>query len=297
MKLRSIPIASSVVVMACISAFPQSAATVKSVSACPIFLKSDFQIKEMKDGRELQVWYRDPDSNEFTPKLGWNGGTGFLVIHKKHYFLVTAKHVASSLPPTAKVILRNSAGGTVHLDLQSIMKNTHGAGWIAHPTADLAVHPFGYSLDLGARPCFFEEDYLDAEIEAPQLGAVYIYGFPLGLGTGNRYASIAKTTRIASWMVRLGDLNPSERPDMDYILIDDPISQGYSGSPIFAETPTTSLIFGPEYSPPVNLIGIASKTLSDVSGGKIGAVVPIKYLKELLNSAEVAEYERKNPIP
>ena len=63
----------------------------------------------------------------------------------------------------------------------------------------------------------------------------------------------------------------------------------------FAEIPT-GFVFARDYSPPVTLIGLASGTIPDGSGGKLGMVVPVRYLRELLSSSEIEAYERDNPL-
>ncbi len=77
----------------------------------------------------------------------------------------------------------------------------------------------------------------------------------------------AKQLQISSWITTIND--PSVRPDMKFILLDQALAQGYSGSPVFAERPTGTLVLGESYRPPVLLIGIMSGAMSDQTGGKL----------------------------
>ena len=279
-----------------VTIFAQHSLTKSSANKIPLYIKGFNQAKELYEGKEVDVWYKNPKTGEFFPKLNWHGGTAFIVIHNKHYYLITAKHVATSLSKQAFVIGKKDNNKTISIPLSTICDATKGAKWFCHETADIAAHPFGFNVLDNPAFCFLlESTFFPTNQTLSVMKSVYIHGFPLGIGTQyGEFLPVAQTTHIASWMTSIN--KPNFSPSQKYILIDQPITQGYSGAPVFAEVPTSKIIINPNYSPPSTLIGVAVATLNDSTGGKIGMVVPVKYLRELLSSTAIKEYEINNPI-
>ena len=114
------------------------------------------------------------------------------------------------------------------------------------------------------------------------LDSVYAIGFPLALGVGETLSPIAKECRIASLKQELS--GPTENGmaiSGSFILLDQALAQGYSGSPIYACPAPNTLC----------LLGLMSSVTSDATGGKVSLVVPIDYVIEILKSPQFLAYE------
>ena len=273
-------------------------ATKENVARCPLFIKAETPASEMKDGKLAEVWYRDPETHQFTQKFDWKGGTAFVVTHNNHLYLVTAKHVAAALadlPDDLVTLVGSHFAGSAPWSGRENRAALKGAKWFQHTSADVAVHPLPEGTWQNAGYMILDETAFWPETTtASVMEPVYLHGFPLGIGAqAGEFLPVAKTMHVASWMTSLPE--PSISPALKFILVDEPIAQGYSGAPVFAELPSQTLVLDPTYEPPVGLIGIAQGTESDVSGGKLGVVVPVRYLRELLASTEVSRFERENP--
>jgi S1-C subfamily serine protease len=158
------------------------------------------------------------------------------------------------------------------LSKQKIVK---GARWFFHPKTDIAVHPMAYpeKLELLA---IDQNDCPKKDIETPLLTPGYILGFPLGLGVHDTLSAIAKATKIASRATSVDVRGIS--PDLKFILLDEAVAQGYSGSPVFCTEDILSTIqIGTQRmkaGEKVHFVGIISAVLPDSTGGKITLVVP-----------------------
>ena len=86
------------------------AVSIDELSKTVVFLRQQSQEMEIKGDKTLEVWYRDPYSKEFSPKLTTTSGTGLIVQYHKRDYLITAKHVATALSSTAEIIINLSAG-------------------------------------------------------------------------------------------------------------------------------------------------------------------------------------------
>ena len=263
-------------------------ATVATVGKAVVFLRYQEQAHEKRDGKLVEIWHRFPDSKDFVQKLNWKGGTGFVTQNEGWYYLVTAKHVAQSLPPQTEIILNKTSGSITTISFQTLQHAILGAKWFFHTSADVAVHPFGIEKDMEVG-VLDESVYLPDKIELDLLSPAYVLGFPMGQGVTDVLSPFAKQSQIASWMTTIKD--PNIRPDLKFILLDQALAQGYSGSPVFAELPTGPLVIGRRYKPPVRLIGILSGAMYDQTGGKLSLIVPLSYLCEVFLSEDFKKYQ------
>jgi len=273
------------------------AAAVEELSKSVVLLRQQ-QATEIKDGKQVEVWYRDTASNKFEPKLGGPAGTGFIIRYHGNDYLVTAGHIAKSLTlPSAEVII-NVAGGksaSFSFDWLSKQKETHGARWFNHPKADISIFPLVYS-----DPSIVDQKAIDETVfpklqeNIPLLTSAYILGFPKYQGVQEFLSPLAKKAQIASKVTSVND--PGIPPGLKYIFLDEALAQGYSGAPVFYfEEPSTEknaagktvLINGG-----LRLLGIQSSDLRDDTGGKLSLVVPIQYLWDILESDDFIRYEK-----
>lgn len=240
-----------------------------------------------KSGREYEVWLKDPKKQTFEPNLNTITGTGFIVVHNGFSYIVTAAHVAHATSPDTLFIFNqiHHQGGYNTLRQQEKTKKSR---WFYHPNADIAIHPFGISRDNTEIKYIDENLFASDSDEIPIGSKVVILGYPLSLGINDYGVSpLCKNTEIGSWITTINI--PGSNPNLKFILLDDSLAQGYSGSPVFTY-PEPQIGANNK----VKLIGIVSGTLSDETGGKITLIVPTSYLREILESQEIKEFESLN---
>jgi hypothetical protein len=265
-----------------------------------IFLRHQSQEFEDKGIKKLEVWYRDPATNKYEPKFSTKSGTGFLVKHNGRDYLVTAKHVADFLDPNSEVIINLASGKISTVKFGRLMQSPsiRGSKWFRHQVADMAVHPIGYT-DKPKHISFPSLNIPGEDPEIPLLSTVWVMGFPLGLGTSEPLSPIAKKAQIASKIIYLD--SPDIDPNLKFIMLDEALAQGYSGAPvIWIEDVLSSAKVGQQHlkaGERIHLIGIASMTFPDKTGGKISAIVPISYLMEIFHSSDFNAYEKQLPDP
>lgn len=266
------------------------AATIDTMGKTTVCLRRVEQVYEMKGGKKQEVWYKNPENGLLEPKFNIVTGTGFLVDHNKKIYLVTAAHVAREMTQDSEIIWNTASRQNKIFKFSLIQKSIPGSKWFFHPSADIAVHPFGFSEETN-HVLIPENAFAKNNDEVRLLTKVCIVGFPLGLGINEALSPVAKRTEVASWLTTIE--SPQISADLKFILLDDDLAQGYSGAPVFISPEpqmidNTFSIGGVE----ANLLGIQSMTISDQTGGKISLVVPIAYLVEIFDSESFKEFEK-----
>jgi hypothetical protein len=199
-------------------------------------------------------------------------GTGNIVSFHDKYFLVTARHIALQLNNTAKIVFRVPDSTAIEEDLIFLTSSIDGIPWIHHPQADISMleiapsntfqkvrfHNFSIKLDWVA----------SQKISFPIGTNALFFGFPIYI-PGQYFSPVALSSNTASSLITHTD-------KVNYIYLDRPSIQSCSGSGVFITIKRGS------FSKSTYMVGIISATLSDETGGKLAAVVPISYLKELL---------------
>jgi hypothetical protein len=260
------------------------------ISKTVVFLQHDYVETFSNEKGTFEVWLKQPNTNVFFPKISSVSGTGFLVVHSNHLFLVTAKHVASDMKFTEndKVVIGTENGKSLPIPL-SILRGANTNDWIHHAEADVSILPLDPPPQL--IQSFLQQHFLTSSIleagtnRPPRDVMLTIIGFPLGMGWGQDtegdFIPLTRKTRASSGFINSGNL----------FLLEDPSVQGYSGAPIFdlAESIHTASVFMPS-GRPVACFGVVSSTFSDNTGGKMGAVVPTKFILEL-----IINYENSHP--
>lgn len=270
-----------------------NAVSIDELSKTVVFLRQQIQDSQMKSGKKYEVWLRDPDTKEYTPKISAFSGTGLIIRFHDHDFLLTAKHVATALPITAEIILNHRDGKSRSLTFEWLSKQAiiKGGRWFHHPKADLSIHPMAYpsQMDVVSIP---EELFPKQDKDIPLLTPAYIVGFPMALGSLEKLSPIATETHIASRATSI-DI-PTILPDIHYILLDQALAQGYSGAPVFyIEEVASGIVIGGQQmkgDERLHFVGIQSSVMNDQTGGKISLVVPIAYLWDILDSTEFRAY-------
>ncbi|MFH0953058.1 MAG: S1C family serine protease [Verrucomicrobiota bacterium] len=271
------------------------AISIDSLSKTVVFLRQRSQSIEMKGGKQVEVWYRDPETEKLEPKLDVMSGSGLIIRYHGSDYLVTAKHVAKALSAKAEIVMNLSGGKSTSLTFEWISQQQiiKGARWFHHPKADISIHPLCYPTD-SEQIVIGEDLFPQQKKEIPLLTAAYVLGFPLGQGVQQNLSPLAKETRIASRLTSVD--NPNVSSELLFILLDQALAQGYSGAPVFYTEDIMSNVSiagqrmkgGEE----LHFVGILSGGLSDATGGKISLVVPTSYLREILESDEFIQYEK-----
>lgn len=253
-----------------------------------VYLKIPKPAYEQANGKWHEVYLRDSDTGNTVLKMKTETGTGFLVRHNDATYIVTAKHVvqddAGKVPNIGEVWVNIRGAKATSLKIPDMVKDGHV--WFLHPSTDVAVLPY-------YRPTTLDVDAVDtpegwAQTNRPALlSPVFAIGFPMGLGVGETIEPVAKRCQISGPSITLDD-NTNAPP---YLLLDEALAQGYSGSPVYLDIPpmTTEHHF--------KLLGVMSAVRSDISGGKVSYVAPISAMFDVFNTDEFKAYEKSKNLP
>ena len=260
------------------------------ISKTVVFLRHDFIETVSNEKGTFEVWLKQPNTNSFFPKISSVTGTGFFVAHSNHLFLVTAKHVANDMrfSESDQVVIGMQNGKSVGFPI-AILRGANTNDWIHHQKADVSILPLDPPPQLAQtylQQHFLTSSILEAGTNRPPRDVMLtIVGFPLGMGWGQDtegdFIPLTRKTRASSGFINSGNL----------FSLEDPSVQGYSGAPIFdlAESIHTASVFMPS-GRRVACFGVVSSTFSDNTGGKMGAIVPTKFILELISG-----YENSHP--
>ncbi len=267
------------------------AITIDELGKTTVYLCEQMKCYEMKGGKKYEIWLKDIRSQQLQPKFATKSGTGFLIAHHKQIYLVTAAHVARNMSNKAEILWNTASGEIRHFTFEELQKGLLYSRWFFHPSADIRVHPFGFT-EKAEHVLVPDELFADKDEVIPLGTKVCILGFPLNLGVKDILSPISKKAEIASWITTID--NPKLQPNLKFILLDEDLAVGYSGAPVFISPEpqmrnNTFMVGGIQSK----LIGIQSATISDQTGGKISLVVPISYLNELFTSSDFKKYEKK----
>jgi hypothetical protein len=209
-------------------------------------------------------------------------GTGFFVGADTSLFLATADHVSKFLTLDSIVTVRTFGDIPQSFKLGKIIKDE--AVWKSHKEADIALielnHDHMTLLALEKRFLIPSHMYLDKK-SLPNQTKITIIGFPLALGTQDSFFSpLTRETKIASGFLKIkrGD---TKQPATFFIL-QDPSIGGFSGAPVFENALQQTSKGWNLISAGPRLVGLVHGTLSDDTGGKLGAITPSYQLHELI---------------
>lgn len=207
-------------------------------------------------------------------------GTGiFLVKNGTVPFILTASHVARGCSSSTQIVLSDSTGTSQSLSIS--LFNT-SLNWMHHPTADIAVLPIipNPSISTYLQGRFFPYEQLNITTSPPSRDAYLTsVGFPHGLGVVGKFSPFTFRSHAASSLITLQRFDT--KTPSDFFTLENPGVGGYSGGPIFdlgyvivgAMTTQTG---------PTICHGIMHGTISDDTGGKIAAVTPCYYVKDIV---------------
>jgi hypothetical protein len=248
----------------------------------------------MYQGKEREIWLRNPDTNDFIPKTHMEAGTGFIVKYQNETYLVTAKHIAQNTSIAWSATISGPNDQAVSFSFPEFSGFTNKLPWVAHPIADVAIlrlenkSKFSMSGMLHS----FDIVVLVSDLKAPPREEILtLLGFPLALGVQQKISPLAKESKVASGLYEI----PIDGNSTTVFFLSDPSIQGYSGSPVFAFPFKLFSTGGPilEVKKPSRCYGLISSTLSDNTGGKLAQVVPSSQIYETIIRAHEQDKNKK----
>jgi len=210
-------------------------------------------------------------------------GTGFFVATEKSLYLITAQHVSTFLTINSNVTIRKEHDIPLKLELSQLVSEGK-LTWYFHEEGDIAILKLSPKEDIfpNLKGHFLKLSHIYSKKESISREiTITVLGFPLMLGTEELFSPISKETKPASGFMKL--LRPDTKKLATFFITQDPSVGGFSGGPVFdmgLPVQSTATLIIRETNPQV--IGLVSGTLSDDTGGKLGAVVPSYQIFELI---------------
>ena len=207
-------------------------------------------------------------------------GTGiFILKDETKPYILTATHVARGCGSSTSVVISDAASNSRSLNLSlfnPLLK------WIHHPVADISVLPINPDPSIAnhLQDRFFPFDQLNTAALPPSRDAyLTAVGFPNGLGAIGKFSPFTFRSHASSSLITLPRFDT--KTPSDFFTLENPSVGGYSGGPVFdlgyiivgAMTTNTG---------PTICHGIMHGTISDTTGGKIAAVTPCSYVKDII---------------
>lgn len=232
------------------------------------------------------IFHRDKLDNVVcnirTPNsVGLAGGTAiFVAKNGTEAYLLTAAHVVADINVKTNVIMKGINGNPIEVSLSTLLG---GGTFEFHPLADLAKARINVTTSnrhfLSDR--FFPYDNIDFSNNLLSKDVeLTTVGFPLGLGaSGAKFSPLSFRTYAAASALTMK--RADNQNVCDFIILELPSVGGYSGGPVFD---LGYMITGQisQSKEKTILHGIVHGTISDPTGGKLGAITPTKYLIDWL---------------
>lgn len=209
-----------------------------------------------------------------------NTGTGSFITKDNKMYIVTATHVAKNMDSLAYVIIEDKKSLPVRLKLKELAPNIK---WKNHPIADLSIlelNPKKEIIDKYLQKRFIPFDIIDlSQVAMPRNTQLTIIGFPLGLGANGHFSPLTYRSYPSSSLITFNraDTNTPQT----FIILENPSIGGYSGGPVY----DLSIVQAGNVTMRGNgtkLHGFIHGTISDTTGGKLTAMVPAYYIKDLI---------------
>jgi hypothetical protein len=227
-------------------------------------------------------------------------GTGFFVKHGEKLYLVTAFHVAVFLTNQSWVTIASTNGRPFTFQLKDLIPQKNpfklsfyppkeSIKWIAHPIADVAVlclDPNKHFIDDHLAGHVFASSWIERSKEAPARAlTLTVIGFPFHLGVSEYFSPLSRETKTASGLLEMPWGEGDNKKISPFFITQDPSIGGFSGAPLFdTRLPYSSAtaIINLKMGSGPRIVGLVHGTLSDSTGGKMGAIVPAFLILETL---------------
>ncbi|MCS6285827.1 MAG: trypsin-like peptidase domain-containing protein [Nitrospira sp.] len=239
------------------------------------------------DGKSYELYLKGPGDKEPKPRILMDTGTAFFVVDSEALFLVTANHVARAMSQESIVTIKTAKDKPLSFPISDLTGDGESSTWVSHDQADIAALRLKpkKSLFTHLQQHFLPLALFQEELASPlRSRALTTLGFPLGLGIGERFSPLSRESHPASGLLTLSVLAKDDPGT--YFLLDSPSIGGFSGSPVCAlpgaYTRGASLVLGGG----LHCVGLVHGTVSDVTGGKMAAVVPSAFIFQVLRKAK-----------
>jgi len=207
-------------------------------------------------------------------------GTGSFLVKGDAIYIVTASHVSKDMDDSAYVIIQGENNSPVKIELKKL---ANPIKWINHPIADLSIlklNPEKVIMETYLQKRFIPYEMIDiSNVAIPRNTQLTIIGFPLGLGSVGHFSPLTYRTFPSSGLITLNRFDTNN--PQTFIILENPSIGGYSGAPVYdlsiIESGTMKLT-----GDGTKLHGFIHGTISDETGGKLSAITPAYYLKDLL---------------
>jgi hypothetical protein len=229
-------------------------------------------------------------------------GTGFFLATDLFTYIITAEHIAQTLTSQSQITIRTKEGKSLTFPLNDIVQDKEGNNWPTHKEADVTILPLKDNEKLPTEE--FKNRFLPISLilkdkaAPPRAATLTVIGFPLGLplviNTNDPFSPISRETKPASDLLILRRFD-TKKP-AKFFLTQDPSIGGFSGAPIF-DTGLPLQIDNVEYFRPsmALVVGLVHGTLSDDTGGEMGAIVPSYHILETIEQFEEQFKTQKHP--
>ena len=256
--------------------------TVDELASAVVFLVQEKPETLKQQGEEFEVWLKKVGSQQFVPKTQRITGTAFLLSTDENLYLVIASHVAKQMTSNALAFLRGSKDEPIKFSLTDLA-GVGARNWKLHPEADVAVlllQPSPTVLATYLQKRFLPSYALEDTLKPPSRDLpLTVVGFPFGLGTEEHFSPLTQQTRASSGLLRLNRFDNGVLST--FFICENPSIGGYSGAPCF-DVSIYKLGAMTSTGNGTKCYGIMHGTLSDQTGGKLAAVVPSKFILDLI---------------
>jgi S1-C subfamily serine protease len=208
-------------------------------------------------------------------------GTGIFIAKDETLpYILTASHVARGCGLSTEIVISDLNGDSHLISISKL--NANVSAWVHHPIADVSVLPINPDPSIIGilHGRFFPLDQLDVSNSTPSRDAyLTAVGFPNGLGASGKFSPFTFRSHASSSLITL--LRADTKTPSNFFTLENPSVGGYSGGPVFD---LGYIIVGSmtTYTGLTVCHGIMHGTISDNTGGKIAAVTPCSYVKDIV---------------
>ena len=259
--------------------------TIAQLSVAVVYLHRSEPAQVLDDGVMKEVWLKGPGDQSPKPRLVTQSGTGFFVTDGTRLYLVTAAHVAKAMGPGSLVTLAGPKDTPETIPLDDL-SGSQGQNWVQHASADVAVLVLKPSQQTVQR--YLQGRFLPFEVFSavdsppPRETQLTVIGFPKGLGVKGRFSPLTLQTLPASGLLSMKRFDIPI--DTEFFMLQNASTGGYSGAPVID---VSRYVLGAVTTTGegTKIYGLVHGTISDDTGGKLAAVVPVRFVVETLRLA------------
>lgn len=206
-------------------------------------------------------------------------GTGTIIGSQGRFFILTANHVASNIS-TGGVVIFHKNSKPLSRTFMSLTDNK--ARWVHHKTSDISIveiFPKDTSLNSWISKWNFPLNQVYFGKDVPSMDHLLTFlGFPVIDYKLEFFSPLLFQANISSGLITQARYDTKALTT--FFFLSEPSIQGCSGSGVFLWVrPKAGVFVGGDRTV---LMGIIHGTQTDNTGGKMAAVTPTFYLKDII---------------